>query len=106
MVRADFRRGRDTLSSMDTRATVRMLSAAGAEEALAVAVVDVAQNAAADHGRELATRADLDHLREVQRADLAALEPRLKSFRRSDAGAHTRDPRRIRRDPALVKWEV
>ena len=27
--------------------------------------------------RELATRADLDHLREVQRADLAALEARL-----------------------------
>ena len=49
---------RDTLSPMDTHAAVRMLTAAGADEALAVAVVDVAQNAAADHGRELATRSD------------------------------------------------
>ena len=38
-----------------------MLTAAGADEALAVTVVDVAQNAAADHRRrELATRADLE----------------------------------------------
>ena len=74
---ADSRRGRDTLSPMDTHAAVRMLTAAGADETLAVAVVDVAQNAAADHGRELSTRSDLDHLREVQRADLAALEARL-----------------------------
>ena len=29
-----------------------MLTATGADETLAVAVVDVAQNAAADHGRE------------------------------------------------------
>ena len=69
--------GRDTLSLMDTHAAVKMLTAAGAKEALAVAVVDVAQNAAADHGRELTTRSDLDHLREVHRADLAALEARL-----------------------------
>ena len=54
-----------------------MLTAAGADEALAVAVVDVAQNAAADHSRELTTRADLDHLREAHRADLAALEARM-----------------------------
>ena len=60
---------------MDTHAAVRMLTAADADEALAVAVV--AQNAAADHGRELATRSDLDRLREVQRADLAVLEARL-----------------------------
>ena len=42
--------------------------------ALAVAGVDVAQNAAADHDRELASRSDLDHLREVQRPHLGALE--------------------------------
>jgi len=52
------------------------MSTVGADEPLAVAVV-VAQNAAADHGREVATRSDLDHLREVQRTDLAALEARL-----------------------------
>ena len=62
---------------MDTHAAVRMLTTAGADEALAVAVVDVAQNAAADHGRELTTRADLDHLRETHRADLADLEARM-----------------------------
>ncbi len=54
-----------------------MLTAAGADETLAVGGVDVAQNAAADHGRELSTRSALDHLREVQRADLAAFEARL-----------------------------
>lgn len=54
-----------------------MLPVAGADEALAVAVVDVAQGAAADHGRELATRADLEHQREARRADMAALEARL-----------------------------
>lgn len=62
---------------MDTHAAVRTLTAAGADEALAVAVVDVAQNAAADRGRELSTRADLENLREAQRADLAVLEARL-----------------------------
>ena len=74
---AGSRRGRDTLSPMDTHAAVRMLTAAGADETLAIAMVDVAQNAAADHGRESSTRSDLAHLREVQRADLAALEARL-----------------------------
>ena len=62
---------------MDTHAAVKTLTAAGANEALAVAVVDVAQNAAADHGRELTTRADLEGLREGHRADLAVLEARL-----------------------------
>lgn len=37
---------RDTVSPMDIHAAVRMLTSAGADEALAVAVVDVAQNAA------------------------------------------------------------
>ena len=40
---------------MDTHAAVKMLTAAGADEALAAAVVDVAQDAAAGHGRELTT---------------------------------------------------
>ena len=41
---------------MHTHAAVTMPSGDGAYEALAVAVVDVAQNAAADHGRELTIR--------------------------------------------------
>ena len=53
------------------------MTAAGADEALAVAVVDVAQSAAADHGRELATNADLTAHRAGVRADLTALELRL-----------------------------
>ena len=52
-------RDRDTLPPMDTHAAVRMLTAAGAAEALAVAVIDVAENAAAEHDRELTTRSDL-----------------------------------------------
>lgn len=35
---------------MDTHAVVRMLTTGGADETLTVAVVDVAHNAAADHG--------------------------------------------------------
>ena len=62
---------------MDTHSAVKMLTAAGADEALAVAVVDVAQNAAADHGRELVTNADLTAHRAEVRADLTALELRL-----------------------------
>ncbi len=62
---------------MDTHADMRTLIAAGAEEALAVAVVDVAQNAAADHGRKLTTCSDLAHLHEGHRTDLAALAARL-----------------------------
>ena len=58
--RPDSGRGRDTLSPIDTHAAVKMLTAAGADETLAVAVVDVAQNAAADHGPELATRSDIE----------------------------------------------
>ena len=62
---------------MDTHSAVKMLTAAGADEALAVAVVDVAQSAAADHGRELVTNADLTAHRAEVRADLTALELRL-----------------------------
>ena len=45
--------------SLQPTSARRMLTAAGADEALAVAVVDIAQSAAADHGRELVTQADL-----------------------------------------------
>ena len=52
----------------DTHAAMKMLTAAGASEEIAVAAVDVAQEAAAEHGRELATRADIAEVR----ADIAA----------------------------------
>ena len=65
------------MPAMDTHAAVRMLTVAGADEAHAVVVVDVAQSAAADHGCDLTTRSDLDHLREAHRADPAALEAHL-----------------------------
>ena len=75
---------------MDTHATVRMLT--GTAEEPAVAMVDAAQNAVAtDHGRELATRPDLDRLREVQRADLATLRP--------GRYAHARESGHVRRAP-------
>ena len=56
--------------AFDTHAAVKTLTGAGASEAVAVAVVDVAQSAAAERGRELVTRADLQ-------AEIAALEARL-----------------------------
>ena len=52
----------------DTHAAVKTLTSAGASEEIAVAVVDVAQGAAAKQGRDLATRADIAELR----AELAA----------------------------------
>ena len=54
-----------------------MLTAVGADKAIAVAVADFARNAAADHGRELITCADLDNLHEARRAGLVELESRL-----------------------------
>ena len=56
--------------AFDTHAAVKTLTGAGASEKVAVAVVDVAQAAAAERGRELVTRADLQ-------AEIAALEARL-----------------------------
>lgn len=56
--------------AFDTHAAVKTLTGAGASEAVAVAVVDVAQAAATERGRELVTRADLQ-------AEIAALEARL-----------------------------
>lgn len=57
----------------DTHAAVKTLTSAGADEPLAAAVVAVAQDASADMGHALATRADVADLR----TDLAALEARL-----------------------------
>ena len=47
----------------DTHAAVKTLTNAGAKEELAVAVVNIAQQASEDHGRELATKADLANLK-------------------------------------------
>ena len=71
----------------ETHAAAKALTAVGAGEKIAVAVVEVAQEAAAEHGRELATRADVAGLsvelaatrteietaREATRADIAEL---------------------------------
>ena len=56
---------RDILQKLafDTHAAVRMLTSAGAKEELAVAVVDIARQASAEHDRELATKADLANLK-------------------------------------------
>ena len=45
--------------AFDTHAAVKTLTGAGAKEELAVAVVDIARQASAEHDRELAIRADL-----------------------------------------------
>ena len=95
----------------ETHAAAKALTAAGAGEKIAVAVVEVAQEAAAEHGRELATRADVARLsvelaatrtdvetvragietvREATRADVAEL--------RAESGPHG--------NPAHQKWVV
>ena len=63
----------------DTHAAVKTLTAAGASEEVAVAVVDVAQEAAAEHGRNLATRADIAGLRTELRAEIAELRTELRA---------------------------
>ena len=63
--------------SLDTHAAVKMLTAAGAEEDLALAVVAVAQDAAADQADEQVTTAVLDARLAALRAELAGLEVRL-----------------------------
>ena len=72
----------------DTHAAVKVLTGAGASEEVAVAVVNVAQGAAAEQGRELATRADisglramLDAQREATRADTSELRAMLDAQR-------------------------
>ncbi len=57
-------------------ATAGMLTLASTREAFAISVPNVAQEAAAGHGREL-TGTLLPTLRETQRADLAALTARM-----------------------------
>ena len=68
------------MMSFDTHAAVKALTTAGASEEIAAAVVDVAREAAAEHQRELATRADVAELRatvdaqrEATRADIETL---------------------------------
>lgn len=79
----------------ETHAAAKALTAAGAGEKIAVAVVEVAQEAAAEYGRELATRADVARLsvelaatrteietaRDVTRADIAALRVEIAATR-------------------------
>lgn len=79
----------------ETHAAAKALTAAGASEKIAVAVVEVAQEAAAEYGRELATRADVARLsvelaatrteietaRDVTRADIAALRVEIAATR-------------------------
>jgi len=63
--------------SFDTHAAVKMLTAAGADEDLAVAVVAVAQNAAIDQADEQVTTTVLDARLADLRAELVSLEVRL-----------------------------
>lgn len=49
--------------AFDTHAAVKTLTSAGAKEELAVAVVDIARQASAEHDRDLATKADLANLK-------------------------------------------
>ena len=49
--------------AFDTHAAVKTLTSAGANEELAVAVVDIARQASAEHDRDLATKADLANLK-------------------------------------------
>ena len=72
----------------DTHAAVKTLTGAGASEEIAVAVVDVAQDAAAEHGRELATRGDIAELRaafdaqrEATRTDIETLRASVETLR-------------------------
>ena len=74
----------------DTHAAVKTLTAAGASEEIAAAVVDVAQNAAAEHGRELATRGDIAELRaafdaqrEATRTDIETLRASVETLRQA-----------------------
>lgn len=95
------------MSSFDTHAAVKTLTAAGAAEDLAVAVVDVARTAAGEHDRELATRADLDNLREATRADIASVRGDVEHHREATRA----DLAELRTELAalelrLIKWIV
>ena len=98
----------------DTHAAVKTLTAAGASEQLAVAVVGVAQEAAAEHGRELATRTDIAELRaeiaahrEATRADTKTIQASIETLR-DTTRADTAEVRaqQARMETRLIKWVV
>ena len=64
-------------ATFDTHAAVKTLREAGADEAMAEAIVSTASAAAGADRGELATKADLAGVRDELRAELAALEARL-----------------------------
>ena len=103
----------------ETHAAAKALTAAGASEKIAVAVVEVAQEAAAEHGRELATRADVARLsvelaatrtdietvREATRADVAELRAELAATR-TDIEATRADVARLSVEIAATRTDV
>ena len=64
-------------ATFDTHAAVETLREAGADEAMAEAIVSTASAAAGADRGEFATKADLAGVRDELRAELAALEARL-----------------------------
>ena len=64
-------------ATFDTYAAVKTLREAGADEAMAEAIVNTASAAASADRDEYATKADLTGVRDELRAELAALEARL-----------------------------
>ena len=64
-------------AAFDTHAAVKTLREAGADEAMAEAIVNTASAAAGADREQLATRADLNGLESRVDAKLAALETRL-----------------------------
>ena len=99
----------------DTDAAVKTLTAAGADESLAAAVVAVAREASADVGRGLATRADVADLRTAVGADVADLRTTVGADvadLRTAVGADVADLRtavdksRIERDRDLAALEA
>ena len=64
-------------AAFDTHAAVKTLREAGADEAMAEAIVNTASAAAGADREQLATRADLNGLESRVDAKLAALEARL-----------------------------
>ena len=70
-------------------------------------MVDVARTAAGEHGREFATRANLDNLREATRADVASVRADVEHVREATRA----DAAELRTEIAalelrLIKWIV
>ena len=63
--------------AFDTHAAVKTLREAGADEAMAEAIVNTAGAAAGARHDDLATKADIAELRASTKADIAKLETRL-----------------------------